>query len=62
MRKGNYDNKSNNTTYPKQYMQEELNELIDMAITCTLQKNTLKDVNELNQETGGESKTSQKLD
>ena len=49
-------------THPKQYTQEELNELIDMAITCTLQKNTLKDVNELNQETGGESKTSQKLD
>ena len=48
--------------YPKHYMQEDLNELIDMAITCTLQKNTLKDVNELNQETGGESKTSQKLD
>ena len=47
-RKGSYNNKSDNKTHPKQYMQEELNELINMAITRTLQKNTLKDVNELN--------------
>ena len=53
---------SNNKSHPKQYMQEELTELINMTNTCTLQKNTLIDVNKLNKEAGGESKTSQKSD
>ena len=33
LRKDGYDNKSDNKAHPKQYTQEELNELIDMAIT-----------------------------
>ena len=62
MRKGSYDYKSNGKTPLKQYTQEELNELIDMAITHALKKNTQKDMNEINQEAGGETKTSQKSD
>ena len=38
-KKGGYDNKSNNKTHPKQYTQDALNELIELAITHALQKN-----------------------
>ena len=62
MKKGSYDNMSNNKTHPKQYTQDELNELIKLTITCTLQKNTLKDVNKINQQEGTETKSPQKLD
>ena len=50
------------TTRHIQYTQEELNELIELAITCTLQKNMQKDVNEINQQQETEVKSSQKLD
>ena len=63
LRKGSsYDNKSNNKAHPKQYTQEGLNELIDIAITHALQKNKLKDVNEINQHPVSETKSPQKLD
>ena len=63
LRKDNYNNKSDNKTHPKQYTQEELNELINMADHMhSTKEHTQKSKCKLNKEAGGESKTSQKSD